>query len=184
MARQKWGMEIALAGEEERIRSCAAENGLDLSGISIYPASGVIEMCDDPGEIIKSKKDCSMAEGLRRVAAGEGDALVSAGSTGALVMGSTFLVKRIGGVKRAALAVAVPTPKDPYLLIDSGANVECRPEMLQSFGIMGSVYMGAGDGNSLSPRRTAQCRYGGIQGRGASTRGLRPAEECGAEFYR
>lgn len=141
MARQKWGMEIALAGEEERIRSCAAENGLDLSGISVYPASGVIEMCDDPGEIIKSKKDCSMAEGLRRVAAGEGDALVSAGSTGALVMGSTFLVKRIGGVKRAALAVAVPTPKDPYLLIDSGANVECRPEMLQSFGIMGSVYM-------------------------------------------
>lgn len=141
LARQKWGMEIALVGQEEAIRSCAAKEGVSLDGIDIIPAGGVIEMCDDPGEILKSKKDCSMAEGLRRVAAGEGDAFVSAGSTGALVMGSTFYIKRIQGVKRAALAVTVPTPKQPYLLIDSGANVECRPEMLQSFGIMGSVYM-------------------------------------------
>lgn len=141
LARRKWGMDIALVGDEQAIRSCAKDAGEDLSGIDIIPADGVISMCDDPGEILKSKKGCSMAEGLRRLGGGEGDAFVSAGSTGALVMGSTFYVKRISGVKRAALAVCVPTPKQPYLLIDSGANVECRPEMLQSFGIMGSVYM-------------------------------------------
>ena len=136
LARQKWGMDVAVVGDAQAIRSCAAKEGLSLDDIEIIGANGVIEMCDDPGEILKSKKDCSMAEGLRRVAAGEGDAFVSAGSTGALVMGSTFYIKRIQGIKRAALAVSVPTPKQPYLLIDSGANVECRPEMLQSFGIM------------------------------------------------
>ena len=141
LARQKWGMDVAVVGDAQAIRSCAAKEGLSLDDIEIIGANGVIEMCDDPGEILKSKKDCSMAEGLRRVAAGDGDAFVSAGSTGALVMGSTFYIKRIQGIKRAALAVSVPTPKQPYLLIDSGANVECRPEMLQSFGIMGSVYM-------------------------------------------
>lgn len=141
MARRKWGMEISLVGDEQAIRSCAAEQGESLDGITVIPADGMIAMHDDPGEVLKSKKGCSMAEGLRRLAAGEGDAFVSAGSTGALVMGSTFYVKRIPGVKRAALAVSMPTPKQPYLLIDSGANVECRPDMLQSFGIMGSVYM-------------------------------------------
>ena len=141
MARRQWGMDITLVGNEDIIRSCAKDAGEDLTGIEIISADGVIEMCDDPGAILKAKKGCSMAEGLRRLGAGEGDAFVSAGSTGALVMGATFYVKRISGVKRAALAPCVPTPKEPYLLIDSGANVECRPEMLQSFGIMGSMYM-------------------------------------------
>ena len=86
LARQKWGMDVAVVGDAQAIRSCAAKEGLSLDDIEIIGANGVIEMCDDPGEILKSKKDCSMAEGLRRVAAGEGDAFVSAGSTGALVI--------------------------------------------------------------------------------------------------
>lgn len=83
-----------------------------------------------------------MAVGLRMVAEGRGDAFVSAGSTGALVMGATFFVKRIKGVPRAAIATLIPTASGkPSLMLDSGANAECRPEMLCQFAQMGSVYM-------------------------------------------
>ena len=82
-----------------------------------------------------------MAVGLQMLADGEGDAFVSAGSTGALLVGATFIVKRIKGVKRPALATLLPTTDKPAMLLDSGANAECRPEILVQFGIMGSIYM-------------------------------------------
>ena len=75
------------------------------------------------------------------LADGEGDAFVSAGSTGALVVGATFIAKRLKGIKRPALATVLPTAGAPTMLLDSGANAECRPEMLVQFGIMGSAYM-------------------------------------------
>ncbi|MBQ5810725.1 MAG: phosphate acyltransferase PlsX, partial [Clostridia bacterium] len=80
-------------------------------------------------------------EGLKALRAGKGDAFVSAGSTGALVVGSTMFVKRIKGVKRAAIASIIPTAKGRYMLLDMGANAECRPEMLAQFAIMASAYM-------------------------------------------
>ena len=86
-------------------------------------------------------KDCSMAVGMQMLADGEGDAFVSAGSTGALVVGATFIVKRIKGIKRPALATVLPTATVPTMLLDSGANADCRPEMLVQFAIMGSAYM-------------------------------------------
>ena len=141
LAVKEYGHTVLLAGREEEIRRVAAENGISLEGMDIADAPGVIGMDDEPKSILKEHKDCSMAEGLRRLAAGEGDALVSAGSTGALIMGSTFLVKRIKGVSRAALAALVPSDKGPFMLIDSGANVDCRPEMLLQFAHMGSLYM-------------------------------------------
>jgi len=82
-----------------------------------------------------------MVIGLRLLAAGEGDAFVSAGSTGALLTGATLIGKRLPGVKRAAIATVIPGEQQPYLLLDSGANVECPPEMLDCFATMGSVYM-------------------------------------------
>lgn len=82
-----------------------------------------------------------MAVGLRLLAEGRGDAFVSAGSTGALVMGATFIVKRIKGIKRVAPAPMLPTNKGSFILLDAGANVECRPEMLLQFAVMGSAYM-------------------------------------------
>lgn len=141
MAVQEYGYSVLLAGREEEIRRVAGENGISLEGMEIAHAPDVISMDDEPRSILKEHKDCSMAEALRRLAAGEGDAMVSAGSTGALIMGSTFLVKRIKGVSRAALAALVPSDKGPFMLIDSGANVEVRPEMLLQFGQMGSIYM-------------------------------------------
>lgn len=82
-----------------------------------------------------------MAVGLKQLADGNGDAFVSAGSTGALVVGATFIAKRLKGIKRAALAPVLPTDKGFMMLLDAGANVDCRPEMIVQFAIMGSCYM-------------------------------------------
>lgn len=136
------GYEITLTGDEERIRQTAAELSLSLDGITVAHAPDVITMEDAPRSILKAHKDCSMAVGLQMLARGEGDAFVSAGSTGALVMGATFFVKRIKGVPRAAIATLIPTASGrPSLLLDAGANADCRPEMLRQFAQMGSVYM-------------------------------------------
>ncbi|MCI8553690.1 MAG: phosphate acyltransferase PlsX [Clostridiales bacterium] len=141
-AAREYGYEILLAGREREIRETAEKNGVSLENIAVADAPGVITMEDGPKSILKEHKDCSMAEGLRRLAAGEGDAFVSAGNTGALIMGATFIVKRIRGVSRAALAPLMPTNAGvPFMLIDAGANVDCRPEMLLQFAHMGSLYM-------------------------------------------
>lgn len=137
----KLDVEIILTGNEKIIRDAAAENGISLEKISIIHTESVIDIHEEPTEVIKSKADCSMAVGLKALAEGQGDAFVSAGSTGALVVGATFIAKRIKGVKRAALAPIMPTDKGHMMLVDGGANVDCRPEMLVQFGIMGSCYM-------------------------------------------
>lgn len=134
-------IKIALVGNKEIITKTAKENEISIDKMEIYDAPDVITMEDEAGEIMKSKKDSSMAVGLKLLADGQGDAFLSAGNSGALIMGSTLIVKRIKGVKRPAFAPIMPTSKGPVLLIDSGANVEVRPEMLQQFGIMGSIYM-------------------------------------------
>ena len=141
LAVTEYGHTVVLVGGEEEIRRVAKEQEISLSGMEIVDAPDIISMEDEPKSILKEHKACSMAEGLRRVAAGEGDAFVSAGSTGALIMGSTFLVKRIKGVSRAALAPLMPSDKGPFMLLDAGANADCRPEMLLQFAHMGSIYM-------------------------------------------
>ncbi|MGN0594344.1 MAG: phosphate acyltransferase PlsX [Hominimerdicola sp.] len=140
-AHKDFGVDITLVGDEKKIKKCAEENGLDITGLHIRQADTVIEICEEPTQVIKGKKDCSMAVGMQMLADGEGDAFVSAGSTGALVVGATFIVKRLKGIKRPALATILPTATTPTMLLDSGANADCRPEMLVQFGIMGSAYM-------------------------------------------
>lgn len=134
-------VEVILVGDEEKIKSVANDNNIPMNGISIYHAADVIEVCEEPTSILKEKSDCSMAVGMKMLSKGEGDAFVSAGSTGALVVGSTFIVKRLKGIKRTALATILPTAGDPTMLMDVGANADCRPEMLKQFAIMGSCYM-------------------------------------------
>ncbi|MBR2175759.1 MAG: phosphate acyltransferase PlsX [Clostridia bacterium] len=134
-------VEVAMVGDINKINQCAKENGLDISEFELYNADGEIVMEDDPGVVLKEKKDSSMAAGLRFAAEGEADAFVSAGNSGALILGATMLVKRIKGIKRPAFAPIMPTSEGPFMLIDGGANVEVRAEMLRQFGIMGSVYM-------------------------------------------
>ncbi len=141
LARDTYGYEMVLVGQETVIREVAAANAVSLDGIDIVDAPDVMTMEDEPRTILKSKKNSSMAEGLRRLVAGEGDAFVSAGSTGALIMGATFIVKRIKGVSRPALAPLIPSDTAPFLLIDCGANADCRPEMLVQFAKMGHIFM-------------------------------------------
>ncbi len=141
LATSEYGVDIVLAGNEAEIKKCASENNINIEGMEIIHADEIFSMHDNPKDIIKSKSNTSMAVGLKALAEGKGDAFISAGSTGALVMGSTFIVKRIKGVKRAAFGSAIPTVKGKYFfLMDEGANVDCRPEMLLQFGIMASCY--------------------------------------------
>lgn len=135
------GVEITVVGDENKIAECAKNNSLDISCLSVHHADTVMDVCCEPTLILKEYSDSSMAVGLKLLKDGEGDAFVSAGSTGALVVGGTFIVKRLKGVKRVALATVVPTTNNPVMLLDVGANSECRPEMLVQFGIMGSAYM-------------------------------------------
>lgn len=141
MAVKELGVDITLTGDEEIIKKVADENGISLDGIEIRDTKVVIDIHDEPTMVIKEKDDCSMAVGLKMLANDEGDAFLSAGSTGALVVGATFIAKRIKGIKRAALAPILPADKGYIMIIDGGANVDCRPEMLVQFGIMGSCYM-------------------------------------------
>ncbi len=141
MAADELGINITLVGNEKIINEVAKENNISLLGMKIVDAPDVITMEDLPTDIMKSKSESSMAKGLKMVASGEGDAFVSAGNSGALAVGATFIVKRIKGIKRCAFAPVVPSNKGHFMLIDSGANSECRPEMLKQFGLMGSIYM-------------------------------------------
>lgn len=134
-------VDIILTGDEAKIKKIAEENSISLARIEIVNAPEVITMDDDATAVIKTKKDSSMAVGFKLLSEGAGDAFVSAGNSGALAVGSTMLVKRIKGIKRAAFAPVIPTAAGCAMLIDGGANVDCRPEMLLQFGIMGSIYM-------------------------------------------
>ncbi len=135
------GVSVTLCGSEEQIRAAAQNSGLSLDGISILHTDEIITMEDQPTDITKSKKHSSMALGLEALKNGEGDAFVSAGNSGALLVGATMIPRRIKGIKRAAMAPILPTSTGHAMLMDGGANVECRAEMLEQFGIMGSIYM-------------------------------------------
>lgn len=134
-------IELFLSGNEDTLRKIATENNINISKITIVDAEDVISVDEDPKEICRSKSSCSMAIGLKALKSGVVDAFVSAGSTGALVVGSSVLVGRIKGVKRAALAPVLRTDNGCFMILDAGANLDCRPEMFVQFGIMGAVYV-------------------------------------------
>ena len=141
-ANKEYGVGITLVGRGEDILKVLEENGIrELpAGVEIAHASEVVEICDNPATAFREKKDSSLTVGLNLLKAGEGDAFVSAGSTGALLGAATLLIKRIRGIRRAALAPVVPTGNGGAVLIDAGANVKCPPEYLIQFAYMGSYY--------------------------------------------
>lgn len=134
-------VEILLAGKKSELLKIMSDNSIPQTGIEILDAPGVLTMEDEPTSVIKDKKDSSMAMAFYALKDGKADAFVSAGNSGAILVGATMIVKRIRSVKRAALAVIMPTQGGPCMLLDSGANVECKPEYLEQFGLMGSIYM-------------------------------------------
>ncbi len=142
-ARKELGVEILLTGDKARLEACAKELNItqDLAAMEILSCGQTLTMEDEPTSVIREKSDSSMAVGLRALAEGKGDAFASAGNSGALVVGATTIVKRVRGVKRVAFAPIMPKSEGFFMLIDGGANVDCRPEMLVQFGLMGSAYM-------------------------------------------
>ena len=137
-ARKELSVDITLVGKIEEVRACLS--GEDLADYELVDAREVILMEDDPSTATRRKKDSSMAVALRLLSEGKGDAVVSAGSTGALLTGATLTVKRIRGIRRAALAPILPAGEHGVMLIDCGANVECTAEYLLQFAYMGSYY--------------------------------------------
>ena len=137
-AKKELGVDITLVGRIEEVQACLKEEGCE--DIQVVDAREVITMEDDPSTATRRKKDSSMAVALTKLRDGEGDAVVSAGSTGALLTGATLTVKRIKGIRRAALAPVLPAGERGVMLIDCGANVECTAEYLLQFAYMGSFY--------------------------------------------
>lgn len=142
-ARQELGVDILLTGDKARLEACAKELNItrELAAMEILPCGETLTMEDEPTSVIREKSDSSMAVGLRALAEGQGDAFASAGNSGALVVGATTIVKRVRGVKRVAFAPIMPKSQGFFMLIDGGANVDCRPEMLAQFGMMSAAYM-------------------------------------------
>ena len=141
LAVSELGADIILTGKESVIRETAQSNGISLDKIEIADCDEVITMDDKADSVIKTKKNSSMAVGLSLLNEGKGDAFISAGNSGALCVGATLAVKRIKGIKRPAFAPVLPSENGFFMLLDGGANVDCRPEMLRQFAVMGSVYM-------------------------------------------
>ena len=137
----EFGIDLILTGKEETIKNTAKENNISLDGIEIVNCEEVITMEDAADSVLKTKKDSSMAVGLRLLNEDRGQAFISAGNSGALCMGATLGIRRIKGIKRPAFAPVLPDEKGFFMLMDGGANIDCRPEMLYQFALMGSVYM-------------------------------------------
>lgn len=133
--------EIVLVGDEGIINSCVKENNIALKNTTIVHTTEVIDNCDDAKLVLKGKPDSSMSVGFKLLNEGRGDAFVSAGNTGAITVGATLITKRIKGVKRPAIASVMPSADKPFLLMDCGANAECKSEYLYQFGLLGSLYM-------------------------------------------
>ena len=139
---EHWGVEVLLTGDTEAILRALRDCGHDTipHGMEIVHTTETVEMCDDPATVFRRKKDTSMGAALTMLRDGEGDAAVSAGSTGALLTGATLLTKRIHGIRRAAMAPVIPTTTGSAVLIDCGANAECTPEYLLQFAYLGNFY--------------------------------------------
>ncbi|BFL39731.1 Phosphate acyltransferase [uncultured Butyricicoccus sp.] len=141
LAAREYGEEVLLVGRSETVEAVLKEKGLqDTQGVTIMPASDLVDMHDDPATVLRKKPDSSMAVAFKLLKAGEGDALVSAGNTGALLTGATLFGGRIKGIRRGALAPVMPCKGGQVMLCDAGANTECTAEMLLQFAFLGSLY--------------------------------------------
>lgn len=142
LASNEFKHNIILVGNEEKINAILKEKGeLDNKYLTVVHSKGEdITMKDEPRSVVRAKRDSSLGKSLDMLANDEADALVSAGNSGAVLTGATLIVKRINGIRRAALAPIIPTKTGGTLVCDCGANVDCTEEYLVQFAIMGSIY--------------------------------------------
>ena len=132
---------IVLFGDRDRIIGLLADEGCDASRFDIVPTTEVIEMGDHPAKAFQQKSDSSITVGFGYLAKGAIDGFASAGSTGAMMVGSMYAVKPIEGVIRPTIATSIPTVAGtPVLILDIGLNVDCKPEVLEQYALIGSIY--------------------------------------------
>ena len=139
---KRLGVELVFTGDESAIMAAAKACGAETlpEGVTIRHTTEEVSMHDDPATVFRRKKDTSMGVGLTMLKNGEGDALISAGSTCALLTGATLITKRVRGIRRAAMAPVIPTTTGKAVLIDCGANAECTAEYLVQFAHLGNFY--------------------------------------------
>ena len=134
-------IEIIFVGRQAVIEKALAGRTFDSSRVRIVNATEVIEMAESPVAAVRTKKDSSIVKGMRMVRDGEADAFAGAGSSGAMLVSGQFIVGRIKGIARPPFASLMPTQKGLSLMLDCGANVDCRPEHLLEFARIGAIYM-------------------------------------------
>ena len=142
-AAKDFGAQIILVGKGEEILRVLREQGLQTlpEGVEVVHADQVVDTHEDPTAAVRKQKNSSMMVGLKMLADGEGDAFISAGSTGALLTGATLIVKRVKGIRRAAMGPVMPNKAGgKTVILDCGANAECTAEFLLQFGLVGSLY--------------------------------------------
>lgn len=139
--KQNENVKLFLTGHKEEIDGFLSEYEYDKSRVEVIDCSEEIDLNEPPVHAVREKKDSSLVVGLNMVKEGKADAIISAGSTGAILAGGQFVVGRAKGVKRTPLAHLLPTATEPSLLLDCGANVDVKPEVLVQFAQMGSIYM-------------------------------------------
>ena len=133
-------IEVTLFGDGEKIKNCLKNESYDVARMHVVHAPDVVQNEEAPVQAVRRKKNASVVMALTALGNGEGDGFVGAGSTGAVLAGATLLVKRLPDVQRPALAPLLPTITGKnVLLIDCGANIDCKPDWLAQFGVMGSV---------------------------------------------
>ncbi len=140
-AAKELGVDIVLVGRTDAINEELRKYAYPEERITIVEAPEVISNHEEPAKAVRSKKGASVVVAANMLKKGEGDAMLSCGNTGALLAAGLLIVGRIKGILRPSLATTLPTAKGPKLLIDAGANTNCKPENLVQFGLMGSVYM-------------------------------------------
>jgi phosphate acyltransferase len=131
---------LHLVGDEGQIRAAMTKAHLDDQRVRVVHTAEVLTMEDKPLDVFRKKKDCSMARALELTKQGQGDAVISLGNTGGLMAAATVKLRPLENVERPAIATVLPTPQKCFLLLDAGANAECKPVHLAQFAIMGSVY--------------------------------------------
>jgi len=137
---KEYDIDILITGPEDLIREELKKHTYDNNKIKIVNATEIINTNEHPVTAVKRKKDSSLVKALNLVKTGDADAIISAGSTGAFLVGCTLIVGRIKGIDRPALAPVMPGKKMPFMIIDCGANSECKPNYLLQFGLMGKIY--------------------------------------------
>ncbi len=140
IAAKRWSEPLLLVGPEELLEPRLAEMGVDRRQVQVVHAPEVLEMTDKPARSARGKAESSMAVGMELIKSGNADAFVTAGNTGGAMANALFRLGRIRGVKRPALTTLIPVKDDFAVVLDIGANADCKPEYLQQFAILGSVY--------------------------------------------